>query len=166
MCRHAWIAAHLLREGGGRSHAEGVEERLGGGHAGLVHEHAGVEVERRRRAQLGGCWPRHLVRALLAVADLVLRGVAPRLLAEAVHHRVKVALLELEQLVDVLEHLDVRVQVHHPLVLHELHESNPATCEHHIVIYINGGKWSKAVDESVQYSGCVRHSTSQMRSLE
>nr|ACR38731.1 unknown [Zea mays] len=116
--------AHLLCEGGGRSHAEGVEERLGGGHAGLVHEHAGVEVERRRRAQLGGRrWPRHLVRALLAVADPVLRGVAPRLLAEAVHHRVEVPLLELEQAVDVLEHLDVRVQVHHPLVLHELHES-------------------------------------------
>nr|ACR36593.1 unknown [Zea mays] len=111
----------LLCEGGGRSHAEGVEERLGGGHAGLVHEHAGVEVERRRRAQLGGRrWPRHLVRALLAVADPVLRGVAPRLLAEAVHHRVEVPLLELEQAVDVLEHLDVRVQVHHPLVLHEL----------------------------------------------
>jgi hypothetical protein len=117
-----WIAAHLLCEGGGRSDAEGVEECLGGGHAGLVREHAGVEVERGRRAQLGGR-PRHLVRALLAVADPVLRGVAPRLLAEAVHHRVEVPLLELEQLVDVLEHLDVRVQVHHPLVLHELHEN-------------------------------------------
>jgi hypothetical protein len=113
--------AYLLREGGGWSHAEGVEQSLGGGHAGLVHEHAGVEVERRRRAELGGR-PRDLVGALLAVAHLVLRGVAPRLLAEAVHHRVEAALLELEQLVDVLEHLDVSVQVHHPLVLHELHQ--------------------------------------------
>jgi hypothetical protein len=122
--RHASIA-HLLREGGRWGHAERVEQGLGGGHAGLVHEHAGVEVERRRGAELGGR-PRDLVGALLAVADLVLRGVAPRLLAEAVHHRVEVALLELEQLVDVLEHLDVRVQVHHPLVLHELrHEEEP-----------------------------------------
>jgi hypothetical protein len=47
--------------------------------------------------------------------------VAPRLLAEAVHHGVELALVEVEQVVDVLVDLHVRVQVHHALVLHELH---------------------------------------------
>jgi hypothetical protein len=113
----------LLREGRGRGDAEGVKQRLGGLHAGLVHEHAGVEVERRRRAELGG-GPRHPVGALLAVADLVLRGVAPRLLTEAVHDGVEVAFLQLEELVEVVVHLDVGVEVRHPLVLHELHETD------------------------------------------
>jgi hypothetical protein len=111
----------LLREGRGRGDAEGVEQSLSGLHAGLVHEHASVEVERRRWAELGG-GPRHPVGALLAVADLVLRGVAPRLLAEAVHDGVEAGLLQLEQLVDVVIHLDVGVEVQHPLVLHKLHE--------------------------------------------
>ena len=111
----------LLGEGRGVGDDEPVEEGLGGGEAGLVHEHAGVEVERRRGHAELALRPRHPVRALLAVADLVLRGVAPRLLAEAVHDGVEAALVEVEQVVDVVEHPDVFVQVHHPLVLHELH---------------------------------------------
>lgn len=51
--------------------------------------------------------------ALLAVADGVLRGVAPCIFAEAVHHGVEMAIRQLEQVVYVTVHLDVPVQVYH-----------------------------------------------------
>jgi hypothetical protein len=57
----------------------------------------------------------------------VLRRVAPRLLAEAVLDGVEGALL---QLVHVLEHLDVRVQVHHALVLHQLPDAELGVVDH------------------------------------
>lgn len=98
---------YLLSEGSGGGDLKGLKKAVAGQTAGLEDEHAGVEVERGRAAHVGG--PRHPVRALLAVPDGVLPRVAPRLLAEAVHDGVEVAVRVIEQVVDVLEHLDVRV---------------------------------------------------------
>ena len=100
---------------------EGVEEVIVGGEAGLEDEHAGVEVERRRRAELCG-GPADLIGALLAVADLVLRGVAPCLLAETVHYCVEMAVWQIKQVVYVVVHLNVSVQVYHLTILHKLHK--------------------------------------------
>jgi hypothetical protein len=65
--------------------------------------------------------PRDPIRALLAIANLVLRRVAPRLLTEAVLDGVEAAGLQVKEVVDVVVHLDVGVQVHNLLVLDELH---------------------------------------------
>ena len=78
-----------------------------GGEIGLEDEHAGVEVERRRRAELRR--PLHLLRALLAVADFVLGRVTPCMLAKTVHHSIKMAVSEVKEMVDVFEHLYVSV---------------------------------------------------------
>lgn len=88
------------------------------GEAGLEHEHAGVEVERWLGAHIGG--PVDPLRALLAVADLVLRAVAPCLLAETVHHGVEIRIRVIEQVVYVVKHLDVSVQVYHLAVFYKL----------------------------------------------
>lgn len=109
---------YLLSKRGRRGNLEVPQEVVIDGEAGLVHEHAGVEVQRG----LGSHFRRPLdpAGALLAVADLVLGGVGPGLLAEAVLHGVQVAVRHVEEVVDVLEHLDVSVQVDHLVVLHEL----------------------------------------------
>ena len=111
--------ADLFGEERGRGELEGAEEVVVGGEAGLEDEHAGVEVERWLGPHAGG--PLDPLWALLAVPDLVLRAVAPRLLAEAVHHGVEIRVRILEQVVDVLKHLDVSVQVYHLAILHKLH---------------------------------------------
>ena len=100
---------------------EGVEEVIVGGEAGLEDEHAGVEVERRRRAELCG-GPADLIGALLAVADLVLRRVAPCFLTETVHHSMKVAIFQVKEVVDVIKNLDIAIQIYHLSVLHELQD--------------------------------------------
>lgn len=89
-----------------------------GGEAGLEHKHSGVEVKGRFGSHVGG--PVDLVGALLAVADLVLRAVAPSLFAEAVHDCVEVGVWVVEEVVYVAKHLDVAVQVYHLAVLYEL----------------------------------------------
>lgn len=88
------------------------------GQAGLEHEHAGVEVERRFGPHVGR--PLDPVGALLAVANLVLWAVSPILLAEAVHHCVEVGVWVVEEVVYVAEYLDVTVQVYHLAVFYEL----------------------------------------------
>lgn len=97
---------------------QGLQEILVRQNAGLEHEHPGVEVERRRWAHLGV--PLDSVRALLAVTDLVLRRVAPSFLAETVHHGVELAVRQVEEVVDVVVHLNVSVQVYHLVVFHKL----------------------------------------------
>lgn len=85
----------LLGKRGGRGNTESVKKGVVGQVAGLEDEHAGVEVERRRRVtQIVG--PLDLVGALLAVADPVLGSVAPCLFTEAVHHGVQMAVRQLE----------------------------------------------------------------------
>jgi hypothetical protein len=111
----------LLGERGGVSDDELLEEGPSGGEARLMDKHAGVEVERRRGHAELSLWPGDLVGALLAVADLVLRSVAPCLLTKAVLDGVEAARLQLEQVVHVVVHLDVRVQIHHLLILNKLH---------------------------------------------
>lgn len=73
----------------------------------LINEHASIEIERR-------LWPKitrplNLIRALLAVTDLVLRGVAPSSLAETVHHSIEVVIRQVKEVIDVLKHLDVTI---------------------------------------------------------
>lgn len=96
---------YLLSKGGRRGgNLEGGQEVIVDGETGLVHEHASIEfeVECGPGAQLSG--PVDLIGALLAVPDLVLRGVGPRLLTEAVHHGVEVAVRQVEEVVDVVVH--------------------------------------------------------------
>lgn len=101
------------------SDAECVQEVFIGESARLEHEKTSVEVEWRRRG-VHVSRPRHLVRALLAVANGVLFGVAPCLFAETVHDSVEVAVGGVEEVVYVVVHLDVCVQVHHLVVLLKL----------------------------------------------
>lgn len=96
-----------------------------GGEARLEHTHAGIEVKGRWLTQLSS--PLHLVRALLAVANLVLRRVTPRLLTKAVHHCVEMAVGQIKQVVYVIIHLYVSVQVYHLTVLYELHADKNIT---------------------------------------
>jgi len=55
-----------------------------GSHIGLVNKHPSVEIERRLGPKVYG--PMNLIRALLAVTDLILRSVGPGGLTETVHH--------------------------------------------------------------------------------
>ena len=57
---------------------------------GLINKHASIEIERRLGPIVSG--PLNLMRALLAVPDLILQSVAPSGLTKTVHHRIKVAL--------------------------------------------------------------------------
>lgn len=116
----------LLREGRRRRRQHGADEAVAGLQAGLVDEHTGVEVRRRRRAECR-LRPRRPLWALLTVANLVLPRVAPGPLAEAVLDRVEVPVRQVKQMVNALEHLDVCVQVHHLPVLHELHHRHAHT---------------------------------------
>ena len=112
----------LLGKRGGRGNTESVKKGVVGQVAGLEDEHAGVEVERRRGT--GGGRPGDSVGTLLAVADGVLRGVAPCLLAEAVHDGVEMAVGVVEEMVYVVVYLDVSIQIYHLLVLHKLFQKN------------------------------------------
>ncbi|KAA8536716.1 hypothetical protein F0562_029194 [Nyssa sinensis] len=114
----AWAVNYLLSKRGRRGNLEGLQEVIIGGETGLVDKHASIEVERRPGPQLGG--PLDLIWALLAVANLVLWAVTPRFLTEAVHHRIEIAIWHVEEVIDVLVHLDVSVQVYHLAVLHKL----------------------------------------------
>lgn len=83
-----------------------------------MDEHASIEVWRRRRAQLSR--PLHLFGALLTVPNLILRRTAPCLLTEAVHHSIKLAIRQLKEVIDIVKHLYITVQVDHLLILHKL----------------------------------------------
>lgn len=85
---------------------------------GLIDEHASVEIEWRFGSEFRG--PLNLIRALLAVPNLVLRGMAPCFLAETVHHSIEVIIWQIKQVVYVIKHLDVSVKIDHLAVLHEL----------------------------------------------
>ena len=69
----------------------------------LEDKHAGVEVERRLRTHL--LRPLHLLRAQLAVPNLVLR---------------RVPITQIKQMIYVIKHLYVSVQVYYLTVLHKL----------------------------------------------
>lgn len=60
------------------------------------------------------------VGALLAVPDPILRTVTPCFLTEAIHHRVKVPIFHLEQVIDVIKYLNISIQVYHLAVLYKL----------------------------------------------
>ena len=89
-----YIYIYLFRKRSGGCNLEGVEEIVVSGEAGFKHKHAGIEVEGRGLLTqlLIVHRPLDSVRALLAVTDLVLRGMAPCLLAEAVHDGVEMTL--------------------------------------------------------------------------
>jgi len=53
--------------------------------------------------------PLNFIRALLAVTNLVLRAVAPSLLAEAIHHSIEIVIRKIKQVVNVSENLDVTI---------------------------------------------------------
>ena len=84
----------------------------------LEDKHAGVEVERRLRTHLRR--PLHLLRALLAVPNPVLRLVTPRSLTETVHHSMEMPITQIKQMIYVTKHLYVSVQVYHLTVFHKL----------------------------------------------
>lgn len=89
--------------------------------AGLIHKHASIEIVRRSGAQL---WvPLDLIRALLAVTNLVLRAVTPSFLTEAIHHSIEVVIRVVKQVVNVLKNLNITVQVDHLAVLDKLQNS-------------------------------------------
>lgn len=101
------------------SNCKFLQQSLSSLYARLMDKHAGIEVEGRRWAHLVSR-PCNLVRALLAVPDLVLRCVAPCLLTEAIHHGIEVAIRQSKQVVYVLIDLDICIEVYHLLVLDEL----------------------------------------------
>jgi len=75
-----------------------------------------------------------LVRALLAVANIVLWSMAPCFLTKAIHHSIKVVVWEIKQVVYVFKNLNVSVEVDHLTVLHKLQfESELATR----LVYLN-----------------------------
>lgn len=113
---------YLLGKWSGGSFAEGAEEIFVGKVARLEDEEAGVEVEGRRRPHLGR--PGHLVGALLAVADGILLGVTPCLLTKTVHHSIEGAVGSIKQVVYVVIHLNVRIQIHHLAILFKLHHNH------------------------------------------
>ena len=84
----------------------------------LEDKHAGVEVERRLRTHL--LRPLHLLRAQLAVPNPVLRRVTPRSLTETVHHSMEMPITQIKQMIYVIKHLYVSVQVYYLTVLHKL----------------------------------------------
>lgn len=89
----------------------------------LIDKHAGVEVRWWRRAHV--CWPLHLFRALLAVSDLKLRRVTPCVLTKAIHHGVEVAVGHVKQVINVIKHLYIAIQVNQLLILHKLKNKEP-----------------------------------------
>jgi len=89
-----WLNAgmtYLLGKGGWWGDLQPLKKALISQTTRLKYKHPSIEVQGRRRAHLSR--PCYLFRALLAVADGVLRGVAPCFLTEAVHHGVEVAIL-------------------------------------------------------------------------
>lgn len=111
----------LLRKGSRRCDLEFSEKVVVSFHGWLKHEHASVEVQGRWLTQLFR--PLHLVKALLAVTDLVLRAVTPCLLAEAIHYSIELSIWKIKQVIYVLIHLNVSIQVYHLTVLHKLHHN-------------------------------------------
>jgi hypothetical protein len=92
----------------------------------LIDEHARIEVEWGRRAHLSR--PLHLLRALLAVPNIILRRIAPCLLTKAIHHSIKVPIQTvIKEVINIFKHLDITVQVDHLVILHELQNSNQIT---------------------------------------
>jgi len=73
----------------------------------LINEHASIEIQRRFGTQVRG--PLNFIRALLAVTNLVLRGVAPGLLAETIHDGIEIIIRKIKQVVNVSKNLDVTV---------------------------------------------------------
>jgi len=114
------LSIYLFSKKSGRHNFDRLQEVMISGEVRLVNEHTGVEVQRRLRTKLG-LWPCHLVRTLLAITDLVLWRVTPCLLAKTVHNCIELAVWKIKQVIYVVEHLYVTVQVYHLVVLHELH---------------------------------------------
>lgn len=85
----------------------------------LEDEHPSVEVEGRGLTHLS--WPFDLIGALLAVSNLILGSVAPRLLTETVHHGVEVAIWHVKEVVYIIVYLNISVQVYHLTVFYKLH---------------------------------------------
>lgn len=101
----------LLSEGCWWSDLESVKKGFIGQAAWLKDKHSSIEVEGRRLTHLS--WPCHLIRALLAVADGVLRCVTPCFLTEAVHHGIEITIRCVKEMINVIIHLDIRIQVNH-----------------------------------------------------
>ena len=116
---------YLLSKGGWLSDLNSIEEIMVSGHAGLKHKHASIEVNNRPWTHFF-FGPMGRIGALLAVPDLILWGVAPSLLTEAVHHSIKIAVGQVKQMVNVFIHLDVPIQVYHLVELHKLSSNEKA----------------------------------------
>lgn len=116
-----WIISsiYLFSKKSGRHDFDRLQKIMISGEVWLVNEHTSVEVQRRLRTKLR-LWPCHLVRTLLAITDLVLWRVAPCLFTETVHDCVELTIREIKQVIYVVEHLYVAVQVYHFVVLHKL----------------------------------------------
>ena len=103
-----YILLYLFSKRCGRDNLESLQKVVISWKAWLVDKHAGVEVQRWLRTKLG-LRPRHLVGALLAVANLILRRMAPCLLTETVFNSVEVAVRKIELVIYVLKYLYVSV---------------------------------------------------------
>lgn len=77
-----------------RSDGDCLQEITVCGDAGLKNKHPSVKIERWGMTHLSR--PLDPIRALLAVAYLVLRGVAPCFLAEAIHYGVEVPIRQIK----------------------------------------------------------------------
>lgn len=117
------IYTHLLCKRRWWDDKESLEKAFVGQTTRLEHKHPGVEVQRRRRTHLGRR-PCNLVRALLAIPNFVLRRVTPCFLTEAIHDSIEVSIRSVKEVIYVVEHLDVRVQIYHLAVLLKLQRCN------------------------------------------
>lgn len=101
------------------------EEVMVCGEVGFIHKHASIEVKGRLGAKLSR--PGDLVRALLAVANLVLWSVAPCFLTKAILHSIEVVVWKIKEVVYVFKNLNVSIKVNHLTILHKLQFQSEAT---------------------------------------
>jgi hypothetical protein len=109
---------YLLSKEGRSGDFEGLQEVMICRQVGLINKHASVEVERRLRTHLSR--PMDLIGTLLAVTNLVLGAIAPCFLTEAVHGSIEVAIRHVKEVIYVIKHLDVTIQIYHLAILHKL----------------------------------------------
>ena len=109
---------HLLSKRSWGSDVESMKKIVICKTARLKDKHSSIEIQRRRTTHFSR--PSDLLRALLAIPNLVLWGVAPCFLTEAVHHCIKVPILAIKQMVYVVIYLNVCVQIDHLAVLLKL----------------------------------------------
>lgn len=111
--------SYLLGKRSRRDDLDCAQEIIVSGKARLKDKHASIEVKRGPRTQL--FLPLDPIRALLAIPKFVLWGVTPSLLTETVLHGIEVAIWHIKEVIYVLKHLDISIQVYHLAILHKLH---------------------------------------------